>query len=146
MLNPQRLSYAMVDTGKYFDNTEKEVHALLVTNFEELKEVLFDVLDQSGDILEKSLANAIQEVTLDNLTDSLDELGSVRSHLKTIKERTEDLQELVQQLDLGLKGSKGRLQVCSLTLFLYGCFFTNDSVLGVSIVPEAMSKARKIKV
>jgi len=107
---PQRLSYAMVDTGKYFDNTEKEVHALLVTNFEELKEVLFDVLDQSGDILEKSLANAIQEVTLDNLTDSLDELGSVRSHLKTIKERTEDLQELVQQLDLGLKGSKGRLQ------------------------------------
>ena len=59
---PQRMQYAAVDAGKYFGNTGKEVHSLLVTNFEELKTVLFKVLDDSGDILEKSLANAIQEV------------------------------------------------------------------------------------
>ena len=61
---PQRMQYAAVDAGKYFGNTGKEVHSLLVTNFEELKTVLFKVLDDSGDILEKSLANAIQEVLM----------------------------------------------------------------------------------
>jgi len=107
---PARLQYATIDTGKYFGNTGKEVESLLVTNFEELKDVLNKILDQSGDILEKSLANAIQEVTLDNLTDTLNELGSVKTHLITIQNSTLDLQDKVRQLDLGLKDSKSRLK------------------------------------
>ena len=107
---PERLRYAADDTGMYFKNTGEEVHWLLVKNFEELKDVLFKILDESGDILERNLAREIQAVTMDNLTDTLGDLGEVKTHLVTIQNRTLDLQEKVRQLELGLQGSKKRLK------------------------------------
>jgi len=107
---PDRIRYATDDTGKYFKNTGDEVHSLLVTNFEELQQVLFTILDESGDILEQNLASEIQEETLDKLTSTLDELGNVKKHFMTIQNRTQDLQEKVQQLDYGLNKSKDNLK------------------------------------
>ena len=50
------------------------------------------------------------QATLDNLTETLEELGGVKSHLVTIQNRTLDLQEKVRQLDLGLRNSKSNLK------------------------------------
>ena len=47
---------------------------------------------------------------MDNLTETLEELGGVKSHLVTIQNRTLDLQEKVRQLDLGLRNSKSNLK------------------------------------
>ena len=44
------------------------------------------------------------------MTETLEELGGVKSHLVTIQNRTLDLQEKVRQLDLGLRNSKSNLK------------------------------------
>jgi hypothetical protein len=49
------------------DNTGREINALLVTNYAELEEVLGEILDESGPILKKTLAQVTQAVAIDNL-------------------------------------------------------------------------------
>ena len=44
------------------------------------------------------------------MTETLEELGSVKTHLVTIQNRTLDLQDKVRQLDLGLRNSKSNLK------------------------------------
>jgi hypothetical protein len=49
------------------DNTGREINSLLVTNYNELEEVLGDILDESGPILKGNLAKVTQAVAIDNL-------------------------------------------------------------------------------
>lgn len=106
---PDKLAHAADDTSKYLDNTGKEVHALLVTNFAELEEVLYEILDESGSILKRNLAQVTQAVAIDNLADIVSGLGNVKRHLRDIQNKTQLLQDKVGQLRLGLSGAKNRL-------------------------------------
>ena len=53
------------------DNTGREINALLVTNYNELEEVLGEILDESGPILKRTLAQVTQAVAIDNLVSCL---------------------------------------------------------------------------
>ena len=64
---PNRLRLATDDTSQYLDNTGREINALLVTNYAELEEVLGEILDDSGPILKRTLAQVTQAVAIDNL-------------------------------------------------------------------------------
>lgn len=64
---PNRLKLATDDTSQYLDNTGREINALLVTNYAELEEVLGEILDDSGPILKRTLAQVTEAVAIDNL-------------------------------------------------------------------------------
>ena len=68
---PNRLRLATDDTSQYLDNTGREINALLVTNYAELEEVLGEILDESGPILKRTLAQVTQAVAIDNLVSCL---------------------------------------------------------------------------
>ena len=52
------------DTEDYLDNTDKQVKMLLVTNFDELESGLNRILDDSGPILKRNLAQVTQAVAI----------------------------------------------------------------------------------
>ena len=106
---PTRLQKSAVDTSLYLDNTGREINGLLVTNFAELEEVLNQILDESGPILKRSLAEVTQAVAIDDLTDIVSNLGAVKRHLREIQNKTLLLQDKVGQLKLGLNGTRARL-------------------------------------
>ncbi len=106
---PQRLQSSTEDTSLYLGNTGKEIHSLLVTNFDELEVVLNRILDESGPILKRSLAEVTQAVAIDDLTDIVSNLGNTKRRLKEIQSKSQDLQQFVGQLRLGLNGTSTRL-------------------------------------
>ena len=81
---PNRLRLATDDTSQYLDNTGREINTLLVTNYAELEEVLGEILDESGPILKRTLAQVTQAVAIDNLVQfSLFEVLSQQIDLRT---------------------------------------------------------------
>jgi len=106
---PERLDAATSDTRLYLSNTASEVDTLLVGNFNELEEVLNQVLDESGPILKRSLAEVTQAVAIDDLTQIVSNLGVVKRHLRDIQTKSQQLQDYVGQLRLGLNGTSVRL-------------------------------------
>ena len=97
------------DTSEYLDNTDEQVEMLLVTNFDELESGLSKILDESGPILKRNLAQVTQAVAIDNLADIVSGLGNVKRHLRDIVDQTIFVQDKVSQLKLGLSESKNRL-------------------------------------
>ena len=67
------------DTSEYLDNTDEQVEMLLVTNFDELESGLSKILDESGPILKRNLAQVTQAVAIDNLADIVSGLGNVKT-------------------------------------------------------------------
>ncbi len=106
---PKRLQASTEDTSQYLGNTGKEIHTLLVTNFDELEEVLGRILDESGPILKRSLAEVTQAVAINDLTDIVSNLGNVKRHLKEIQAKSMILQDSAGQLRSGLSGISKRL-------------------------------------
>ncbi len=106
---PERLQTSTEDSRQYLDNTGREVNSLLVTNFKELEVVLYDILDESGPILKRSLAEVTQAIAIDDLTAIVSNLGNVKRYLKEIQNKTHLLQDKVGQLKLGLNGTRVRL-------------------------------------
>lgn len=106
---PNRLRRATEDTDLYLTNTGDEVNTLLVTNFDELESGLNKVLDESGPILKRNLAQVTQAVAIDNLADIVSGLGNVKRHLRDIQNQTVFVQEHVGILQQGLSQSKDRL-------------------------------------
>ena len=104
-----RLQMATDDTSEYLDNTDEQVEMLLVTNFDELESGLSKILDESGPILKRNLAQVTQAVAIDNLADIVSGLGNVKRHLRDIVDQTIFVQDKVSQLKLGLSESKNRL-------------------------------------
>jgi len=109
MMLPKRLQRAADDTSLYLDNTGQEVNTLLVTNFNELEGGLNKILDDSGPILKRNLAQVTKAVAIDNLADIVSGLGNVKRHLKDIQEQTIAVQTNVNQLRIGLNETKVKL-------------------------------------
>lgn len=120
---PRKLEVATEDTSLYLDNVNGEVQTLLVTNFAELENGLNRILDESGPILKRNLAQVTQAVAIDNLADIVAGLGNVKRLLKNVKNQTEFVQRTVGQVQIGLTDAKDKLvsalqqcnanQVCS---------------------------------
>ena len=106
------------DTSEYLDNTDEQVEMLLVTNFDELESGLNKILDESGPILKRNLAQVTQAVAIDNLADIVSGLGNVKRHLRDIHDQTIFVQDKVSQLKLGLGESKNRLIGSFFLLFI----------------------------
>ena len=66
---PKELRIALHDTKLYLNNTDSEVQNLLVSNYRELQDVLFNKLDSSGELVKIELARVTKAVAIDNLTE-----------------------------------------------------------------------------
>ncbi|XP_047736381.1 prominin-1 isoform X3 [Hyalella azteca] len=107
---PDDLHDAVHDTDLFLNNTDLEVHAIFVTNYGELQDVLFHKLDSSGELVKKELARVTQAVAIENLTAIAMSLGHVRADLTLLRNTTRDLQEVTQYLRSGLESVVARLR------------------------------------
>lgn len=90
------------DAGMYLEHTGSSLETLLVSNYNELEEVIGQVLDDSGVILKDNLAKVTKAIAISNLTDIVAGLGRIRGNLKDIAADTETLDQKVSALRIGL--------------------------------------------
>merc|ERR1719461_2121956 len=102
---------SLEDAGSYFQHAGESIEVLLVTNFAEMEEVLGDILDDSGPILKKKLADITEAIAINDLTNIVSGLGKVKKNLNTILSDTRTLDDKVNQLRDGLSRSQKDLNV-----------------------------------
>uniref|UniRef100_A0A0K2T7V4 Prominin1Alike [Acyrthosiphon pisum] n=2 Tax=Lepeophtheirus salmonis TaxID=72036 RepID=A0A0K2T7V4_LEPSM len=106
---PMRLDNVTEDASHYLEHTGLQINSVFVTNYNELEKVLNEIIDQSGVILKKSLAEVTQAVAIDDITSIVNSLGDVKKYLRDIKVQVQFIKDHIGQLSLGLEGTKARL-------------------------------------
>jgi prominin 1 len=106
-----KLDDSLEDTGVYLEHTGAGVRTLLVTNYDQLENVIGEVLDDSGVILKNALATVSKAIAINNLTAIVSGLGQIRLNLKDIRADTRTLEEKVLQLKDGLGKAQESLVV-----------------------------------
>eukprot|EP00092_Neocalanus_flemingeri_P006838 GFUD01007383.1.p1 GENE.GFUD01007383.1~~GFUD01007383.1.p1 ORF type:complete len:948 (+),score=147.14 GFUD01007383.1:408-3251(+) len=113
----KKIDASLEDAGGYFQHTGESIEVLLVTNFAEMEEVIGDILDDSGPILKKKLADITEAIAIDDLTSIVSGLGKVKKNLISILSDTRTLDDKVNQLRDGLSRSQkdltSALQECN---------------------------------
>lgn len=108
---------SLEDAGGYFEHAGESIEVLLVTNFAEMEEVIGDILDDSGPILKKRLANITEAIAIDDLANVVSGLDKVKKNLNSILSDTRTLGDKVNQLRDGLSRSQkdlyAALQECN---------------------------------
>ncbi|XP_063610183.1 prominin-1-like isoform X3 [Penaeus indicus] len=107
---PRELRTALHDTKLFLNNTDSEVQNLLVSNYRELQDVLFNKLDSSGELVKSELARVTKAVAIDNLTAIVTSLSAIKKDLWTIKNTTLQLQDQTSNLQSGLGDVARRLR------------------------------------
>lgn len=102
---------SLEDTGGYIQHASDSIKTLLVTNFAEMEEVIGQILDDSGPILKRKLADITEAIAIDDLTSIVSGLGKVKKNLNTILSDTRTLDDKVNQLRDGLSRSQKALNV-----------------------------------
>merc|ERR1719347_761780 len=105
-----RLDSSLEDAGSYFQHTGESIETLLVVNFAEMEEVIGEVLDDSGPILKKKLADITEAIAIDDLTNIVSGLDKVKKNLNSIGNYTRELDDKVKQLQDGLSRSQTALE------------------------------------
>ena len=101
-----KIDDSLEDAGGYFNHAGDSINTLLVTNFAEMEEVIGDVLDDSGPILKRKLADITEAIAIDDLTAIVSGLGKVKKNLNSILGDTRQLDDKVSQLRAGLARSQ----------------------------------------
>ena len=107
----ERVDASLEDTGGYIQHTGDSIKTLLVTNFAEMEEVIGQILDDSGPILKRKLADITEAIAIDDLTSIVSGLGKVKGNLNTILSDTRTLDDKVNQLRDGLSRSQKDLNL-----------------------------------
>ncbi|XP_069173134.1 prominin-1 isoform X8 [Procambarus clarkii] len=107
---PRDLALAVHDTKLFLNNTDNEVQNLLVRNYRELQNVLFNKLDSSGELVKSELARVTKAVAIDNLTAIATSLSVIKKDLWEIKNTTLQLQDQTSNLQSGLGDVAFRLR------------------------------------
>ena len=105
----KKVDSSLEDAGGYFQHTGESIEVLLVTNFAEMEEVVGEILDDSGPILKKKLADITEAIAIDDLTSIVSGLGKVKNNLNSILSDTRTLDDKVNQLRDGLSRSQSDL-------------------------------------
>ncbi|XP_021919956.1 prominin-like protein isoform X4 [Zootermopsis nevadensis] len=90
---PSRLRTSINDTKLYLSNTGAELDTLLIGNFAELNNVVDSVLQKSGPIVQRELAEVSRAVVLSNLTELVRGLEVIKNDLQEINVTTKSLQD-----------------------------------------------------
>jgi len=101
-----KVDASLEDTGGYIQHAGDSIKTLLVTNFAEMEEVIGQILDDSGPILKRKLADITEAIAIDDLTSIVSGLGKVKGNLNTILSDTRTLDDKVNQLRDGLSRSQ----------------------------------------
>ena len=102
----KKMDDSLDDVGGYLEHAGESIEVLFVTNFAEMEEVIGDILDDSGPILKKRLADITEAIAIDDLATVLSGLGKVKDNLNSILSDTNILDEKVGQLRDGLSRSQ----------------------------------------
>jgi len=102
----EKVDSSLEDAGGYFQHTGESINVLLVNNFAEMEEVIGEVLDDSGPILKRKLADITEAIAIDDLTAIVSGLGKVKKNLNSILNDTRQLDDKVSQLRDGLARSQ----------------------------------------
>merc|ERR1719153_2049652 len=94
----KKIDASLEDAGGYFQHTGESINVLLVNNFAEMEEVIGEVLDDSGPILKRKLADITEAIAIDDLTAIVSGLGKVKRNLNSILNDTRQLDDKVSQL------------------------------------------------
>merc|ERR1719495_592256 len=109
----EKVDSSLEDAGGYFQHTGESINVLLVNNFAEMEEVIGEVLDDSGPILKRKLADITEAIAIDDLTAIVSGLGKVKKNLNSILNDTRQLDDKVSQLRDGLARSQTDLSKAS---------------------------------
>ena len=101
-----RLDSSLEDTGEYIQHAGDSIETLLVTNFAEMEEDIGQILDDSGPILKKKLADITEAIAIDDLTNIVSGLDEVKRRLNQVLDYTRTLDDKVNQLKDGLSRSQ----------------------------------------
>ena len=104
-----RLDSSLEDTGEYIQHAGDSIETLLVTNFAEMEEDIGGILDDSGPILKRRLAELTEAIAIDDLTNIVSGLDEVKRRLKQVLAYTRTLDDKVNQLKDGLSRSQADL-------------------------------------
>lgn len=105
--------YAVEDTRTYLKSTSYHIRHLLVNNYGELKEHLFNTLDRTSDTVLTQLDKASNAVSLEHLNNIVEALPEVQQDLVEMDRLTRDMQQKASQLNDGeCRKSSVTLQVC----------------------------------
>lgn len=107
---PGDWALAVHDAKLFLNNTDSEVQNLLVINYRELQNVLFNKLDSSGELVKSELARVTKAVAIDNLTAIATSLSVIKKDLWEIKNTTLLLQDQTSNLQSGLGDVAFRLR------------------------------------
>merc|ERR1719483_1026117 len=102
----KKMDDSLDDVGGYLEHAGESTEVLFVINFAEMEEVIGDILDDSGPILKKRLADITEAIAIDDLAIVLSGLGKVKDNLNSILSDTNILDEKVSQLRDGLSRSQ----------------------------------------
>ena len=106
-----KIDASLEDTGGYIQHAGDSIKTLLVTNFAEMEEVISQILDDSGPILKRKLADITEAIAIDDLTSIVSGLGKVKKNLNKILSDTRRLDDKVNQLRDGLSRSQKDLNI-----------------------------------
>ena len=104
-----RTKDSLDDAGLYLEHTNNTLHMLLVTNFEQLEEVVDSVLDNSGEIIVDKLNNLTGASAVGRLNAVVGGLENVRRTLREVGKDTKNLEIKRNQLKTGLAKSRSSL-------------------------------------
>ena len=104
-----RMGASLEDASLYLQHTDQSFDTLLVTNFQEMEEVVTRVLEESGGILTRKLTNVTEASALGSIHSLVTSLPRVRSGLKEIRGDIRELEDQVNQLVSGLAKSQKNL-------------------------------------
>lgn len=93
--------FAVEDTRTYLRSTSYQVNHLLVTNYGELKEHLFQTLDKTSDTVVAKLDQASNAISLNTLNDIVSSLPDIQENLLEMNRIVKDMQQKASQLNDG---------------------------------------------
>ncbi|XP_076752857.1 LOW QUALITY PROTEIN: prominin-1-A [Xylocopa sonorina] len=106
---PSNVKTSLKDVKLYLNRTKQEINKILVENNEELRINLNNVLQASGSIVTKQLANSSNAVSLTNLSNIMHGLESIKEDLSTVDEITNYLRSNATYLDYTVRRLKSSL-------------------------------------
>ncbi|KAF5290870.1 hypothetical protein FQR65_LT11509 [Abscondita terminalis] len=106
---PSNLKTSLKNVDMFLNTTEREVNALLHTNYDEFEVNLFTTLDKCSDIVMEQLTEYSNATALTEVVNMVNGLNDIHTNMTFMKKATNELQSKADDLKGGLSAVKASL-------------------------------------